>query len=236
MFYNSEKNAPHNNNRSIKWTLAISIDYSLEFQPKLFSPDGKVIDITMATTTTKFKKASYSWADGICITKGNVSVWVQYPWAMKRLTISVVFVACLVILVIKVTAQQQESLYRGSEHRHANFVEHPHTSLDVSPIAIKRVHDALYCAFNCLQKCHCFSFNMAVFPDADNKYECQLLATDKYSSSYDLKSTKQFNHHSILVREIKACHCIPCSLFFFFLLSLTFSSAPFLLQKRIVSP
>ena len=133
---------------------------------------------------------------------------------MKRLSISVVFVACLVILVIKVAAQQQESLYRGSEHRHANFVEHPRTFLDVSAIAIKRVHDALYCAFNCLRKGRCFSFNVAVFPDADGKYECQLLATDKYSSSHNLKSTKEFNHHSILVRKIKAFHGVPCSFLF----------------------
>ena len=121
---------------------------------------------------------------------------------MKRLRISVVFVACLVILVIKVTAQQQESLYRGPEHRHANFVKHPHTFLDVSPIAIKRVHDALYCAFNCLRKGRCFSFNVAVFPDADGKYECQLLATDKYNSSDNLKSTKEFNQYSSLVRYL----------------------------------
>ena len=121
---------------------------------------------------------------------------------MKRLSISVVFVVCLLILVIKVAAQKQESLYRGSEHRHANFVEHPRTFLDVSPIAIKRVHDALYCAFNCLRKGRCFSYNVAVFPDADDKCECQLLATDKYNSSHNLKSTQQFNHHSILVRHI----------------------------------
>ena len=119
---------------------------------------------------------------------------------MKHLSISVFLIVCLVILVIKVTAQQQESLYRGSEHRHANFVKHPRTFLDVSPIAIKRVHDALYCAFNCLRKGRCFSFNVAVFPDADGKYECQLLATDKCNSSDNLKSTKEFNHHSILVR------------------------------------
>ena len=136
---------------------------------------------------------------------------------MKRLSISVVFIACLVILVIKVAAQQQESLYRGSEHRHANFVEHPRAFLDVSAIAIKRVHDALYCAFNCLRKGRCFSFNVAVFPDADGKYECQLLATDKYSSSHNLKSTKEFNHHSILVREIKACHGVLSVISFSFL-------------------
>ena len=143
---------------------------------------------------------------------------------MKRLSISVFLIVCLVILVIKVTAQQQENLYRGSEHRHANFVKHPHTFLDVSPIAIKRVHDALYCAFNCLRKGRCFSFNVAVFPDADEKYECQLLATDKYNSTDNLKSTKEFNHHSILVRpEVysfsRACviqfNVFPVSLFFF---------------------
>ena len=132
--------------------------------------------------------------------KQNCCLWLQFPWAMKRLVFPLVCAAFVLIFIMtQVAGQQQENLYRGPEHRHANFVKHPHTFLDVSPIAIKRVHDALYCAFNCLRKGRCFSFNVAVFPDADGKYECQLLATDKYNSSDNLTSTKEFNHHSILV-------------------------------------
>ena len=121
---------------------------------------------------------------------------------MKRLSISVVFVVCLVILVIKVAAQQQENLYRGLEHEHANFVEHLHTILNVSAIILHKVSDALSCAFNCLENARCISYNVAVFPDADGKYECQLLATDKYNSSDNLTSTKEFNHYSVQVRHI----------------------------------
>ena len=173
---------------------------------KLSSPVGKVIDITMATALTKFTKVyNSSWADGFCVSKGNVRVWVLYPRVMKRPSISVFFIACLLILVIEATSQPHESLYRTSGERHANFEKHPHTFLDVSAIAIKRVHDALYCALECLRKARCLSFNMAVVLGTDRKYECQLLATDKYSSSNNLKSTKAFNHHSILVRQIKSC-------------------------------
>ena len=122
---------------------------------------------------------------------------------MKRLVIPLVFAAFVVILItIKVTAQQQENLYRGPEHRHANFVEHLHTILNVSAIIFHKVSNALSCAFKCLENARCFSFNVAVFPDADGKYECQLLATDKYNSSSDLKPNNQFNHYSILVRYL----------------------------------
>ena len=122
---------------------------------------------------------------------------------MKRLVFPLVFAAFVVILItIKVTAQQQENLYRGPEHRHANFVEHLHTILNVSAIIFHKVSDALSCAFNCLENARCISYNVAVFPDADDKYECQLLATDKYNSSDNLTSTKEFNHYSVQVRHI----------------------------------
>ena len=107
---------------------------------KLSSPVGKVIDITMATALTKFTKVyNSSWADGFCVSKGNVRVWVLYPRAMKRPSISVFFIACFLILVIEATSQQHESLSRTSEERHANFEKHPHTFLDVTAIAIRRV-------------------------------------------------------------------------------------------------
>ena len=112
--------------------------------------------------------------------------------------------AALVVILItrKVTVQQQESLYRGSEHRHANFVEHLHTILNVSATILHKVSDALSCAFNCLENARCISYNVAVFSDADDKYECQLLATDKYNSSGNMKPSNEFNHYSILVRHI----------------------------------
>ena len=86
--------------------------------------------------------------------------------------------------------------------RQTNFVEHLHTILDVSAIILHKVFDAFSCALSCLENARCISYNVAVFPDADGKYECQLLATDKYNSSDNLKSTKEFKHYSSLVRYL----------------------------------
>ena len=122
---------------------------------------------------------------------------------MKRFVSPLVCAAFVVIFTTtQVAAQQQESLHSSSEYRQTNFVEHLHTILDVSAIILHKVFDAFSCALSCLENARCISYNVAVFPDADGKYECQLLATDKYNSSDNLKSTKEFNHYSSLVRYL----------------------------------
>ena len=99
---------------------------------------------------------------------------------MKRLDISIGFI---LIIIGKTNVIQQANLYRDSKHQHANFVKHGNTVLDVPMITSTAFHDDLYCAFECLTHDQCISFNSAIFPDADGKFECQLLATDIYRSS-----------------------------------------------------
>ena len=129
------------------------------------------------------------------------TVWSEFSFrrAMKLLVTPLVCTVCTVILIMKVTAHEQESLHRDSKHRHANFVEHRNTIFDVRIIKSIEVHDALYCAFMCLGNNRCVSYNSAVFPDANGKFQCQLLASDKYHSSKSLKSSRKFHHYSIMV-------------------------------------
>ena len=118
---------------------------------------------------------------------------------MKRLNISALFLACLLLLVFEDSAPEQ-SFHRGPERSHANYIKHPRVFLDVSPIAIKRVLDALHCAMQCSRNERCLSFNFRVKPGADNKFDCRLLATNKYSCApHLLKSTKEFDYFTILV-------------------------------------
>ena len=105
----------------------------------------------------------------------------------------------ILILVKKVTTHEQAHLHRDSTHRHANFAKRSNTILDVPMITSAAFYDAFYCAFQCLTHDQCISYNSAVFPDADGKFECQLLATDKYRSSKSLRSSKEFDHYSIKV-------------------------------------
>ena len=112
------------------------------------------------------------------------------------------FIASVAIIFMKTTAQHQQLLHRGPEHKHANFVEHPHAILNASVIFSTKVDNLMTCAFNCLKNSHCNSYNAAVSPDGNNEYECQLLATDKYNSSSKLRPSKEFNHYSIQVRSL----------------------------------
>ena len=120
--------------------------------------------------------------------------------AMKRgLNVTVAFLACLLFLVFEDSAPEQ-NFRRESEHSHASFVRHPRMFLNVSPVAIKRVLDALHCAMQCLRDERCLSFNFRVKPGADNKFDCQLLATNKYScASHLMKPTKEFDYYTVLV-------------------------------------
>ena len=110
-----------------------------------------------------------------------------------------ILMAFLMLLVFENSAPEQ-NVRRESESAHANFVRHPRVFLDISPIATKRVLDALYCAMQCLRDERCSSFNFKVKPGADNKSDCQLLATNNYSrASHLMKPTKEFDYYTVLV-------------------------------------
>ena len=145
---------------------------------------------------------------------------------MKRLNISAFFLACLLFLVFEGSAPEQ-----GADHCEVRYAKHPRVFLDVSPIAIQRVLDALYCTFLCTDNVRCLSLNVKVKPGADNNLECRLLDTANYSAPHLLNSTEEFDHYSIRVsggnmvdistdcRSIPGLPTFPCVLFtltFFF--------------------
>ena len=108
--------------------------------------------------------------------------------------------ALLVSLATQASAKQQQAFYRGSDARSARYLKHAYTALDVKPVHHAGVADVTECVFSCLQHRPCLSFNVAIKLFQD-KYECQLLAADKYDKSERLKSSKDFHHYSIRVSE-----------------------------------
>lgn len=57
------------------------------------------------------------------------------------------------------------------------------------------------CAVNCLKAPGCASFNVASLPNADGKFQCELLNDDKYNNLNQLISAQNYHHFSI-----KVCH------------------------------
>lgn len=110
------------------------------------------------------------------------------------------FLSSFVAVFLRADAHQQhQHLSRSPQMSHVNFVEHPHAILNVSVIISTKENQVGSCAFACLKNTQCNSYNEAFSPDANNKYDCQLLATDKYNSSDDFKPSQEFNHYSIQV-------------------------------------
>ena len=61
--------------------------------------------------------------------------------------------------------------------------------------------DDMDCAFKCLEKMSCFSFNFAILA-ADSKsgrHLCELLASDKYNHANSFVPSRDFHHFAIWV-------------------------------------
>ena len=126
---------------------------------------------------------------------------------MKRLSPSRFFLACFLLQVFE-DSETAQNVHRGPEHCEVRYVKHQRVFLDVSPIAIQTVLDALYCTFLCTDNERCLSFNVKQASGAE--LECRLLATDKYSAApHLLKSSQEFDHYSMRVRAKKRLDTLP---------------------------
>ena len=57
------------------------------------------------------------------------------------------------------------------------------------------------CSFACLDIPSCFSFNLGTTPEANDRFRCELLPSDKYNNSDKFVHSLIFHHFSIAVSE-----------------------------------
>ena len=112
-----------------------------------------------------------------------------------------------------VTGQHQHSL-RGDHGlkrsasqngiSYANFVVHKFQHLQGSLLDSScEVVQANECAFICVNNPPCVSFNIALLPDENGKFRCELLSEDMFRSQDNLTVSQQFHHYSIKVCGLK---------------------------------
>ena len=102
--------------------------------------------------------------------------------------------------------QKDHGLYRDPMQRQGDFVKHPQSSLNVTPIVSFNVMDNFCCVDHCLSEKRCFSFNLAI-KVIKNMFKCQLLPTDKYNSSdkFSIKvSCTQYSQAKVLFLLFKS--------------------------------
>ena len=96
-----------------------------------------------------------------------------------------------------------EALQKGSFDRnyrsgigHGNFKPDLFQYLSTTVITSFSVKDVSECPFECIDEVSCFSFNIAVHPDSQGLYLCELLAADRYRARNQLQANDSFHHYS----------------------------------------
>ena len=114
----------------------------------------------------------------------------------------------VLILVISISLMsqtsanfQQNAFYVHRDEKQlvafGNFKPALYHKLSVTKIASSLVADRFDCTFNCISESMCNSFNIAVNPDSDGFFLCELLDTDTYrAAEIDLQEDAAFHHYS----------------------------------------
>ena len=89
--------------------------------------------------------------------------------------------------------------------RHGNFVKHASSYLNASLVGASSVLSPTDCAFACLEKISCLSFNLQANPGVGGELLCELSATDKYNASDNFQVSLLFDHYS-KVRSVMSSH------------------------------
>ena len=101
--------------------------------------------------------------------------------------------------VSEISAQKEDGTAGGS--RQINFIEDKFSYLNIAVVSRRFVERSLQCALMCLGSLPCFSFNLAAFPDNNNKLLCEHLPSDKYNNSEKFIPSNAFHHFSIWVSK-----------------------------------
>ncbi|XP_074606878.1 uncharacterized protein LOC141859885 [Acropora palmata] len=106
--------------------------------------------------------------------------------------------------VKEISAQKEDGTAGGS--RHINFIEDKFSYLNIAVVSRRFVERSLQCALMCLESLPCFSFNLAAFPDNNDKLLCEHLPSDKYNNSEKFIPSNAFHHFSIW----SPCSAVVC--------------------------
>ena len=122
---------------------------------------------------------------------------------MKR----VIVPFCSILLLAKVLrAWLQEAPYRVENGFLAYGGFHPsfYHSLTATQIAISFSEDKLDCGFACMAEPKCASFNIAVNPDSNGLFLCELLDNDMFHDKGKLHINSSFHHYSLVSHNFNA--------------------------------
>ena len=87
----------------------------------------------------------------------------------------------------------------GEQIVFSNFVVYLHSLLNVSAMESHSTETPEDCQDLCLLTPHCFSINVAIHSNSENRRLCQLLSTNKEGQSEHFVPSNYFNHFTTVV-------------------------------------
>ena len=93
---------------------------------------------------------------------------------------------------------------------YGNFAVHKFQQLQGSLLDSScKVIQAKECSLACVNSYNppCFSFNIAVLKNENEKFRCKLLSEDKFRSSNKLTVSQHFYYYSLKVSNLISCNC-----------------------------
>lgn len=114
----------------------------------------------------------------------------------SKFTSTVIF--CISYIVV---LSEERTFQRGTTKRfqYAIFQDNLFHFLDGKRIETAYVETRKHCLLKCVKNRQCFSINTGVNSRHDGKVLCELLSSDKYSSSGSFQQSSAFHHYSISV-------------------------------------
>ena len=103
----------------------------------------------------------------------------------------------LVVLTVGDHVMFQSALFRHQNgiFSIANFTRDANRQLAVDSFLSFLAEGPVDCTFKCIGEPQCLSFNLAIHPDSDGLYRCDLLTTDKYRAR-DFQASDVLHHYS----------------------------------------
>lgn len=125
------------------------------------------------------------------------AVTLKMSFGKLKFTSIVIFCISLIVVLSKEKTLSQ----RGATKRfqYAIFQDNLFYALDGKRIETAYVETRKHCLLKCVKNRQCFSINIGVNSRHDGKVLCELLSSDKYSSSGSFQQSSAFHHYSISV-------------------------------------
>ena len=126
--------------------------------------------------------------------------------AVHFLLISSILYTCVVFLAKDVKVFAAEATFKGAVKfsdgnfiTYANFVPFYNHKLNHSLSETRMVKGELDCIETCSDNDSCSSANFKTTPEANNKFVCEVLTTNKFTSYKFFVPALGFNHYSLTV-------------------------------------